>query len=63
MIDNLNRLGDMGPQERAQRSAECALMGHEKTGEQEFFATLNPIFTCNHCGAEFQEPMKVSVKP
>ncbi len=42
------------PVERAQRCAECALLGHEPSGE--FFCTTIPTHVCYWCLDEFQPP-------
>ncbi len=40
------------PHERDQRRAECALLGHEPSGE--FFCTAIPTHICRNCIDEFQ---------
>lgn len=42
------------PHERAERRAECALLGHVPSGER--FLTAIPTHICWFCADEFQEP-------
>lgn len=51
-IARLNRIGD-NPAFRAEREAECALLGHDPSGEQ--FLTAHPTDVCYWCATEYND--------